>query len=272
MNARQLNALPGKPFTAEARIEGTFGKEYYPTRQTLTLKKGARVMMTNNDSDGLWVNGTMGTIRGFERGETGHIILVDIDGKTVEVSPHKWEINRFFLDAETIKTEVIGSFTQYPLTLAWALTIHKSQGKTFKKVMLDIGGGAFMSGQVYVALSRCTSLEGLILKKPIYPQHIWSDREVITFLSNLDPHIPTMQLSMEERASAMTACLEKQQTIEITYLNATNEKSRRLITPSYVGWLKHQNIAYMGMKGFCHTSQENKVFRLDRIMEMAVSG
>jgi ATP-dependent exoDNAse (exonuclease V) alpha subunit len=271
INAAQLDALKGKSFTTEAHIEGTFGKEYYPTRQTLIFKVGARIMMVNNDTDGSWVNGTMGKILGIEKGEKGNVILVRLeDGAEVEVRPHKWEINRFFLESETIQTEVIGSFTQYPLTLAWALTIHKSQGKTFKKVVLDIGSGAFMSGQVYVALSRCTSLEGLVLKKPIYPRHIWSDEEVVTFIKSLKPNTPITQLSAEERVDLVHLSLESQKALEVTYLNAANEKSTRQVTPTYVGLLKHQNTPYLGMKGFCHTSQEDKVFRVDRMIKIKI--
>lgn len=267
INTAQLNALNGKVLTAEARIEGTFGKESYPTRQLLTFKIGARIMMVNNDAEGRWVNGTMGTIRGIENTETGNFIVVQLDdGAKVHVSPHKWEINRFFLESEMIKTETIGSFTQYPLTLAWALTIHKSQGKTFQKVVLDIGSGAFMPGQVYVALSRCTSLEGLILKKPLYSRHIWSDPEVVTFVESLERDSPIMQLSAEETADCIRMALECQQDVEIVYLNASNEKSTRRVTPTHVGILKHQNVVYMGVKGFCHTSQESKTFRVDRIM------
>lgn len=271
INTTQLNALKGKNLTAEARIEGMFGKEYFPTRQTLTFKIGARIMMVNNDAEGRWINGTMGHVRGVERTETGNLIIVQLeDGTEVDVFPHKWEINRFFLESEMIKTEVIGSFTQYPLTLAWALTIHKSQGKTFQRILLDIGSGAFMPGQVYVALSRCTSLEGLILRRPIYSRHIWSDQEVVIFVDSLEKHSPLMQLSMEEITECIRTALECQQDLEIVYLNAVNEKSMRQVTPTHVGMLKHQNMVYMGMKGFCHTSQESKTFRVDRIMDFKI--
>lgn len=269
MNTAQLNALPGKVLTVEACIDGTFGKEYFPTRQALTFKIGARIMMVNNDAEGRWVNGTMGTICGVEKGEAGNFIVVQLaDGEEVWVSPHKWEINRFFLELEMIKTETIGSFTQYPLTLAWALTIHKSQGKTFQKVVLDIGRGAFMPGQVYVALSRCTSLEGLILKRPLYSRHIWSDPEVVAFMTELQKHIPCSQLSMEDIERCVRTSLDGQQHVEIVYLNASNEKSTRQVTPTHIGPLKYKNITYMGMKGFCHVSQENKTFRIDRIMDI----
>ena len=102
----------------------------------------------------------------------------------VEVAPFTWEIFRFFFneDTESLETESIGSFTQYPLRLAWAVTIHKAQGKTFTKVIVDLGSGAFAHGQTYVALSRCTHLEGLILKKPILKRHILLDDDVVQFM------------------------------------------------------------------------------------------
>jgi ATP-dependent exoDNAse (exonuclease V) alpha subunit len=268
INADKLGALKGKSFTAEAQIKGTFGQEYYPTRQILTLKEGAQIMMVNNDLEGNWVNGTMGKILAFEKDKEENITIVVCleKGTVVHVSPHKWEINRFFLEENAIQSEIIGSFSQYPLALAWALTIHKSQGKTFQKVILDIGSGAFMSGQVYVALSRSTSLEGLVLKRPIHPKHIWSDEEVVTFISHLKRHTPSLHLSPEETSEFIQTALANQQLLEIIYLNATNEKSTRRITPTYVGLMKYQNIPYMGIKAFCHTSQEDKVFRMDRIM------
>lgn len=269
LNTLHLDALKGKTLHFEARIEGQFGKEYYPTRPTLTLKVGARIMMVNNDVKGRWINGTMGKVIGIEEIEEEDVIIVQLeDGETVDISPHTWEINRFFLESETIQTEVIGSFTQYPLTLAWALTIHKSQGKTFQKVVLDIGNGAFMPGQVYVALSRCTSLEGLILKRPIDQGDIWSDLEVVTFVGNLPKHVPPMQLSIEERAQLIRQALDQQHSIEIVYLNVSNEKSTRQVTPTYIGSMKYEDKSYMGMKGFCHTSQRNQTFRVDRIMEL----
>lgn len=270
INTAQLEALKGKFFTAEARIEGTVSREYYPTRQTLTFKEGAQIMMVNNDPNGLWVNGTMDKVVRVEKDEDNntHILVRLEEGTEVEMSPHKWEINRFFLDAEMIQTEVVGSFTQYPFTLAWAMTIHKSQGKTFHKVVLDIGSGAFMSGQIYVALSRCTSLEGLILKKPLHLRHIWSDQEVVTFVNSLTREDPLIQLSLEETVDLIKSFLGSQRSLEITYLNTTNEKSIRHITPTAVGMMRYQNMAYMGLKAFCHMANEYKTFRVDRIMEI----
>lgn len=147
-------------------IEGEFGDDYLPTAIELQLKVGAQVMMLNNDPQGRWVNGSVGRITDIIRypDEEAVVIVELADGEEVEVTPNTWEIFRFFSEDDKLKSEVIGKFTQYPLMLAWAVTIHKSQGKSFDKVIIDIGRGAFAHGQVYVALSRCTSFEGLVLK------------------------------------------------------------------------------------------------------------
>lgn len=272
INMAHLDALKGEPLIFHARIEGTFGREYYPTQETLALKSGAQIMMVNNNPDGHWLNGTMGKVLDIKKKDARTRVIICLeDGKEVEVEPHTWEINRFFLEEEVIKTEVIGSFIQYPLTLAWAITIHKSQGKTFKKVIFDIGNGAFMPGQVYVALSRCTSLEGLILKKPLHSRHIWSDEEVVKFESSLKRINLPMHLSVEEVTELLKCSLHEKRSIEIVYLNACNEKSTRIVTPTYLGLMKYQNVSYLGIKAFCWTCQEYKVFRVDRIMAITVS-
>jgi ATP-dependent exoDNAse (exonuclease V) alpha subunit len=141
------------------------------------FKAGAQIMMLNNDSDGRWVNGTIGTITGFALDADGEpLIIAGMDGgEEVEITPFTWEIYRFDLEDGTLRSEIVGTFTQFPLMLAWAITIHKSQGKTFEKVVIDIGRGTFAHGQMYVALSRCTALDGIILKRPILKKHIWMD-------------------------------------------------------------------------------------------------
>ena len=142
-------------------------------------------MMLNNDADGRWVNGTVGEITGITQDANGdRVIIAELaDGKEVEITPYTWEIYRFKVEGGSLQSEVIGTFTQYPLMLAWAITIHKSQGKTFDKVVIDIGRGTFAHGQMYVALSRCTTLEGIVLKQPILKKHIWTDFQVVDFLT-----------------------------------------------------------------------------------------
>ncbi len=137
-------------------------------------------MFVKNDSDGRWVNGTIGKIKTIKKDQ----IEVEIPHKGSHiVKAAKWEIPNYTYNAKTkaVTTEVIGSFTQYPLKLAWAITIHKSQGKQFDKVIIDLGWGAFAHGQLYVALSRCKTLEGLILKTRIRPKDVIVDGRVIEF-------------------------------------------------------------------------------------------
>jgi len=269
INEEKLSQLKGKMYEFEATIQGTFGKEYYPTRPLLNLKAGSQIMMVHNDHKKRWVNGTMGKVLHIQRYEDGEVVVVELEeGKEVNVYPFTWEIHKFVLESGTLQSEPMGSFTQYPLTLAWALTIHKSQGKTFEKVILDIGKGTFMPGQVYVALSRCTTFEGLILKKPIQKKHIWLDYEVVRFITHFQYQESENKLSLEKKVEFIEDALHRNHSFEIVYLKTNDEKSQRIVTPSAVGTMSYKNKSYVGMKGFCHKSQEDKVFRVDRILEI----
>lgn len=190
INQNRLKALPVKSFFMEGEIKGEFDQKSLPTHQALELKCGAQVMLLNNDPGGRWVNGTIGkVVSSGEDDPGGPVIRVELAReKVVEVIPFTWEMFRFVYDEQIkrIDSQSIGFFKQYPLKLAWAVTIHKSQGKTFSKVVLDIGQGTFAPGQVYVALSRCTSLQGLVLKKPILRRHILLDDQVVQFMEGLN--------------------------------------------------------------------------------------
>lgn len=182
INREELAKLPFASFYPEGEITNDFDKKVLPTQEILELKHGAQVMLLNNDPQGRWVNGSLGKIVSTaQEWETARRIRVELpEGDVVEVVPFTWEMFHFFYSKETqaVEARCVGSFKQYPLKLAWAMTIHKSQGKTFPRVILDIGGGAFAPGQVYVALSRCTSIEGLVLKRPILRRHILMDGRV----------------------------------------------------------------------------------------------
>lgn len=182
INTVQLEKLSTRLYTFQGELTGKFDKGSLPTELNLSLKQGAQIMFVKNDSDGRWVNGTIGKIKTIKTDK----ITVEIPNKgSYTVKPVKWEIPNYTFDAKNkvVTTEVIGSFTQYPLKLAWAITIHKSQGKQFDKVIIDLGWGAFAHGQLYVALSRCKTLEGLILKKPVRPKDVIVDGRVIEFFS-----------------------------------------------------------------------------------------
>jgi len=177
INHRELQRLNASAFTYQAVIENDFSEHLYPAEAELVLKEGAQVMFLKNDSvQKRYFNGKIGTVRSLEKEK----VTVDCDGVLIEVSKETWENSRYTLNRADgkLEQETLGSFTQYPLRLAWAITIHKSQGLTFDKVMID-AGAAFSSGQVYVALSRCTSLEGIVLLSKIPSSAIYSNASVI---------------------------------------------------------------------------------------------
>jgi len=186
INRRELSLLPEKEFEFLAEVKGQFDPKLYPTEAALCLKKGAQVMFVRNDSEERqFVNGTIGKI--IELGKDTIIVQTEEHGgkkRKIEVPKSEWEIIRYKGSMTGgLETETVGSFTQYPLKLAWAITIHKSQGKTFDRVLIDLGGGAFEHGQLYVALSRCRTLEGIVLRQRIRPQDVITDERVVAFYS-----------------------------------------------------------------------------------------
>ena len=186
VNKTELKALKGQILTAEGEIEGDFGREYLPTAQKLEYKIGAQIMLLNNDPSRRWVNGTIGVIKERDTDNEGEVFLrieLEESGRTVRLFPYKWEVYRFTVENNRIKSEAAGSFTQYPFRLAWAVTIHKSQGKTYDRVILDLGRGAFAPGQLYVGLSRCRTFEGLVLKRPVRRHDLKTDRRVIRYMN-----------------------------------------------------------------------------------------
>ena len=184
-NESELRKLPGRTFMFQAKIEGTFPEFSYPVASTLVLKLGAQVMFVKNDPSGnhLYYNGRIGQVTYVDDKQ----ILVHCPGdeKAIKVEPLAWENARYTLNPETreIQTEVQGTFTQYPLRLAWAITIHKSQGLTFDHAIID-ANQSFAPGQVYVALSRCRSLEGLVLAAYITPRAIINDERVDNYIAH----------------------------------------------------------------------------------------
>ncbi len=182
INDARLAQLKTPAQCFSSTIKGNFDMKQYPTDQSLLLKVGAQVMFANNDMDGQWVNGTVGQVTEI----LPSAVIVKIhEGKEVFVASHKWDLYRYSYDAKSrsLSQKSAGSFEQIPLKLAWAITIHKSQGKTFDRVVIDLGNGSFASGQTYVALSRCRTFEGIRLKKPIRKSDVRVDRQVHRFLT-----------------------------------------------------------------------------------------
>ncbi len=186
VNIQRLQSLQGLPKIYHGIISGEFEKKSLPTPEILELKPGAQVMMLNNDPEKRWVNGSLGKIKSIAPSEEGEdVVMVELEnGSLADVKRHTWEIYQYYFDEETnaLASKVVGYFTQYPLKLAWAVTIHKSQGQTFERVVIDMGFGTFSHGQMYVALSRCTSLEGIVLKQPLHQRHILMDERIMHFM------------------------------------------------------------------------------------------
>ena len=187
-NNHYLSRLEGKEFTYMAVVDETFKKKAVPAEYCLRLKRGAKIMMLNNHPDDYWVNGDIGTV--YDLGED--FIKVELKGSIYQVEPHLWEDVKYVYNglSQKLEPKTNGFFKQYPLKLAWAITIHKSQGLTFDGIYLDIGRGAFAPGQTYVALSRCRSLEGVTLKKEISLSDIRCDSRVTSFFQTIRGKAP----------------------------------------------------------------------------------
>ncbi len=186
VNSRKLDALPGEAVSFAAEVEGDFPENSYPADEMLVLKKGSQVMFIRNDSEGRFYNGKIGRVESFDSDDS--VTVSDADGNLISVQPVELQNIKYALDEESgeIKQNIIGQFRQLPLRIAWAITIHKSQGLTFDRVTID-AGAAFAFGQVYVALSRCRTLEGISLDSPISPSAIYSDSDVSSFDEAMTP-------------------------------------------------------------------------------------
>lgn len=182
INKNELNRIDAPEFTYSANIRGKLKQNEYPNDEHLTLKVGAKIMMLVNDEKRRWVNGSLGTIHSLSRGR----IQVNIEGNVYDIEPYVWDKYRYeydYMSDKLLKTS-ISEFTQYPIKLAWAVTIHKSQGQTYNSVIIDMGYGAFDAGQTYVALSRCVSLNKLYLKSKITHNDIIVNQKILDFMNN----------------------------------------------------------------------------------------
>ncbi|WP_222704428.1 ATP-binding domain-containing protein [Flaviflexus massiliensis] len=233
-NRQFLELLPGPIHHFEALVTGETDGFEFPTEISLALAVGAQIMMLNNDQGGRWVNGTLGKILTIDIGENGPRIRVELsDGRKEWVEKHRWDVTRPVVEGGSLRHEIIGSFTQFPIKLAWAITIHKSQGQTLDRVIVDLTGGTFANGQLYVALSRCTSLSGLVLKRDVLPRDLKTDIRVRRYLA-------TGKTSSAPRGEAYLSILtvgtngdrSKPRPVEIAVVTDDGEETTTIINPT----------------------------------------
>ncbi|WP_422116544.1 exonuclease domain-containing protein [Brachybacterium sp. UNK5269] len=236
-NRQMLERLPDPARTSAARITGDTDGFEHPTEASLSLAVGAQVMMLTNDPLDRWANGTLGRITAITENaadDDGPVVTVLLrDGRTVAVRRHIWEITRPSVQGGALVHEVVGTFTQLPMKLAWAITIHKSQGQTLDRVVVDLTGGTFANGQLYVALSRCTSLEGLVLKREVLPRDLKTDQRVRRYLAT--GAAPTDVLG-EAYLSVLTVGTEggqwRPRPVEIAVVTDDGDEATTVINPT----------------------------------------
>lgn len=267
LNSEKLLKLPGNASVFSAAIKGEVDKKSLPAEELLRLKEDAQVMLLNNDVEGRWINGTLGRI--VKIGKKSLEVQLS-NGSIEEVKPFRWDVFRFYWDqdAQVVAADNVGSFKQYPLRLAWAITIHKSQGKTFDNVVIDLGRGAFASGQLYVALSRCRSLGGIYLKRAVKESDVRVDYRVVSHITGRQYALSEEKLSLDDKVAIIKDAVEKQAELQIVYLKNTDEKTERTIRPVSVGMMKYSGKNYLGLTAHCCMRQETRNFRVDRILEI----
>lgn len=233
INQHELNNLPGKLYTYEATITGEFYEKSYPAEKQLQLKNGAQIMFIKNDKgeNRKFYNGKIGTVVRIEREKI--VINFPDEKDELEIEQEKWQNIRYNYsnDKDSLEEEELGTFTQYPIRLAWAITIHKSQGLTFEKAIID-AGASFAAGQVYVSLSRLTSLQGLVLKSRILPDSIMTDNRVIEFVRHELAEDDLQQtLEKEQKAYVTLTLLQSfswEKVLEAVQINVENYEQRQI--------------------------------------------
>jgi len=283
INKEKLDLLKGEEILYTGQLSGKYLKlrdeseekleNKLPAPYKLKLKEGAQIMMLKNDSGKRWVNGILGKVEKLEEEK----IIVCISGRNHSVEKESWNEVEYIYNKEKDEFEekIIAGFTQYPIRLSYAMTIHKSQGKTFDRITVDVGTGAFAHGQVYVALSRCTTLNGIILNNPIRNNDIIVDPRVVEFYKNkaipkrkkLESNEPTKN----NLRQTIQAAIKENKKVKINYKKYNGELSTRHLSKLQIsnefGEFGYENDH---IKAFCHLRNEERSFKINRIKKIEI--
>jgi ATP-dependent DNA helicase PIF1 len=268
-NAVMLEELDDIEQTFHASSSGDFPRRTEPASADLTLKIGAQVMCTHNDPRGKYINGTVGRVKEIGRTDEGKpMVTVTLQtGDTVQISEYTWEMYEFSYSKikHRINSKTVGTYTQIPLILAWSITIHKSQGKTFDKVVIDLPT-SFAHGQTYVALSRATTLGGIILKRPLSKRHVLMDYAVTRWLTGLKYGLAHSKQSVQEIRTVIEQAITNETQVQINYLKGSDVASTRTILPSTITKQSFKGHEFIGVNAYDELRRDYRVFRLDRIL------
>lgn len=252
VNETELEKLDSKPYTFVAAVTGTFPEESYPTANSLTLKKGAQVMFIKNDPERRFINGTLGEVKSIDKNSIA--VRLAESGTIIDVEPMEWQNIRYQFDEESkeISSKQIGRFKQYPLKAAWAITVHKSQGLTFDKAIIDVHA-AFSPGQAYVALSRCRTLDGLVLSSPVSASVFMRDNAVDAYMNYISRPVEELafsscyeyfeyekKLEPEEVAPVKKVKVNQEKPKKVNKEEPRDDTGKKLNTFEYSYWLYNQ--------------------------------
>lgn len=227
VNETELEKLDSKPYTFVAAVTGTFPEESYPTADSLTLKKGAQVMFIKNDPERRFINGTLGEVKSIDKNSIA--VRLAESGMIIDVEPMEWQNIRYQFDEESkeISSKQIGRFKQYPLKAAWAITVHKSQGLTFDKAIIDVHA-AFSPGQAYVALSRCRTLDGLVLSSPVSASVFMRDNAVDAYMNYISRPVEELAFSSCYEYFEYEKKLEPEEVAPVKKVKVNQEKPKKV--------------------------------------------
>lgn len=226
INATEMEKLDSKPYTFVAAVTGTFPDESYPTADSLTLKKGAQVMFIKNDPERRFINGTLGEVKSIDKNSIA--VRLAESGTVIDVEPMEWQNIRYQFDEESkeISSKQIGRFKQYPLKAAWAITVHKSQGLTFDKAIIDVHA-AFSPGQAYVALGRCRTLDGLVLSSPVSASVFMRDNAVDAYMNYISRPVEELAFSSCYEYFEYEKKLEQEDVVPVKKVKVNKEKPKK---------------------------------------------